>query len=1017
MFRSRSPLWAALTALVASLVVAPPAAAAAEPRTITDFESDGVPAGVYAWGNDAASTPALTVEPGTDRPGAPATNRVLKSVYTISQYGGWSHDLAATQDWSPYEGFSFWVNGTGSGQRIFFELKDGGGGPGNAELFESSFTDDAAGWRQVKVPFASFTRRTDYQPGGAPTDGELDLVAMWGYAMRLPTASGTLVWDEVQVYGTAPPRPVRLATDKPVYPVNEKGQAQVRVTITTATGAPLATDLAVDYKTGTGTATPGTDYTAVQGTLTFPAGTASGASKTFTVGTKQDGQNEVAETIPIELSGTGTRPPAEAPVVVINAHGLPYLNARKPIKERVADLLTRMTLDEKIGQMTQAERGALAKQSDIATYLLGSLLSGGGSTPAQNTPQAWADMIDAFQLQAQQTRLQVPLIYGVDAVHGHNNVVGATIFPHNVGMGATRDPALVEQQGKITAREVKATGIPWDFAPCLCVSRDDRWGRAYESFGEDPALVTRMATIVDGLQDNGVLATAKHYVGDGGTEYGSSTNGDYTIDQGVTKVSRQELEAIHLPPFVEAVKRGVGTVMPSFSSVDFGDGPLKMHAHAELINNVLKGKLGFKGFVISDWQAIDQIPGDYPSDVRTSINAGLDMIMVPYAYPAFTGTLKAEVEAGRVTMNRVDDAVARILTQKFELGLFEHPYADRSRIGDVGSAAHRAVARTAAAKSQVLLKNEGGLLPLRRDAKVYVAGSNADDIGNQTGGWTITWQGSPGPITPGTTILSAIRSRASSVTYSRDASADLAGHDVGVVVVGETPYAEGQGDVGRAGRTLNLSAADRAAIDKVCGAMKCAVLVVSGRPLLLGDLSNVKAVVASWLPGTEGDGVADPLFGAVPYTGRLPFTWFRSVEQLPINVGDATYDPLFPYGWGLRTDRGRDRLKAARDKLAAGDGLSKAAAAALTLALPDRNWNADGSVRDTRAVLGVLGTAAALLERSKTDPYAVGDAVVSVARDVAQRAGKRPDLQASADHELAAGNLRKAVDLLTQSAR
>ncbi|MFC7583170.1 glycoside hydrolase family 3 N-terminal domain-containing protein [Nonomuraea antimicrobica] len=370
--------------------------------------------------------------------------------------------------------------------------------------------------------------------------------------------------------------------------------------------------MAVGYRTGTGTATPGADYTAVEGTLTFPAGTASGSSRTFTVKTLRDGQDEVAETLPIELSGTGTRPPAEAPVVVINAHGLPYLNARKPVKERVADLLSRMTLEEKVGQMTQAERGALAKQSDIAAYRLGSLLSGGGSTPAQNTPKAWADMIDAFQLQTRQTRLQVPLIYGVDAVHGHNNVVGATIFPHNVGLGATRDPALVEQTGKITAREVKATGIPWNFAPCLCVSRDDRWGRAYESFGEDPALVTRMATIVDGLQDNGVLATAKHYAGDGGTAYGSSTTGDYTIDQGVTKVSREELEAIHLRPFEEAVERGVATVMPSFSSVDFGDGPLKMHAHDELINGTLKGRLGFEGFVISDWAAIDQLPATTP---------------------------------------------------------------------------------------------------------------------------------------------------------------------------------------------------------------------------------------------------------------------------------------------------------------------------------------------------------------------------------------------------------------------
>ncbi|MEU7892188.1 glycoside hydrolase family 3 N-terminal domain-containing protein [Nonomuraea sp. NPDC049152] len=988
-------------ALLLSTCLAP-AAHAAAPLTVTDFESDTLPPGVVAWGNDGASTPTLTIE--TD------TSRALKTVYNVSQWGGWSHDLPAGQDWTPYEGFAFSVKGTGSGQKIFFEIKDGGGGPGSSELFESSFTDTEAGWRRIEVKFADFVRRGDYQPGGAPTDGQLDLETMWGYSMRLPSgSSGTLLWDDVQVYGTAPPRPVRLTTTAPVYPVKEKGSAQVGVAISAVPPA----DLTVHYATGSGTATAGSDYTPAEGTLVFPAGSPAGTVRTFTVTTKGDPEAEVAETIPIVLSGEGVTAPADDAVVVIDAHGLPYLDAGKPVKQRVADLVGRMTPAEKVGQMTQAERGALAKQDDIATYLLGSLLSGGGSAPAANTPKGWADMVDGYQLRAQQTRLQIPLIYGVDAVHGHNNVVGATIFPHNVGLGATRDPALVEQAGRTTAKEVKATGIPWDFAPCLCVSRDDRWGRAYESFSEDPALVSRMATIVTGLQKNGVLATAKHYVADGGTAYGSSTTGDYTIDQGVFTGDRAELEAVHLAPFVEAVKRGVGTVMPSFSSV----GDTKMHAHQELITGVLKERLGFKGFVISDWQAIDQIPGDYASDVRTSINAGLDMIMVPYAYTGFIEALTAEVGAGRVAQSRIDDAVARILTQKFALGLFEHPFADRGDLPDVGSAAHRAVARTAAAKSQVLLKNDGGLLPLRPSAKVYVAGSNADDLGNQLGGWTISWQGSPGPITQGTTILQGIRSRAASVTHSADASAPLAGHDVGVVVVGERPYAEGFGDVGRQGRTLDLSAADRAAVDRVCGALKCVVLVVSGRPLSLGDLSGVDAVVASWLPGSEGAGVSDPLFGAVPYTGRLPFTWFRTAEQLPINVGDAAYDPLFPYGWGLRTEQSRSRLKAARDSLAKGDPVSRAAAAALGVALVSRNWNADGTVRDSRVVLTALGVSAALLERSNSDTFAQDDVVVSVARDVAQAGGRRKDLQALADHELASGHLRKAVDLLTQATR
>lgn len=1008
----RSLSWLCALTLVATAIFAPPTLAAAAPLTITDFEAPGLPPGVINWGNDAASTPTLTVEPDPTRPDAPATNRVLKVDYTVSQWGGWSHDLATSQDWSAYEGFSFWVRGAGSGQRIFFEIKDGGAHAGASELFESSFLDDVAGWKRVETKFADFTRRTDYQPGGAPTDGELDLVAMFGYAMRLPAnASGTLAWDEVQVYGTAPPRPARLGTASAVYAVDEGGSAEIRVSVTTADGKPLPADLPVSYKTGEGTAGAGQDYTPAEGTLTFPAGTASGDTRSFTVKTLADSEAEVAETIPIVLSGEGARPPADEPAIVINAHGLPYLDKRRPVKERVADLLGRMTLAEKVGQMTQAERGALAKQDDIATFLLGSLLSGGGSTPTPNTPKGWADMIDGFQLRAMQARLQIPLIYGVDAVHGHNNVAGATIFPHNVGLGATRDPALVEQAGKVTAQEVKATGIPWDFAPCLCVARDERWGRTYESFGEDPALVSLLATVIDGLQKNGVLATAKHFVGDGGTTFGSSTTGDYTIDQGVFTGTRAELEAIHLAPFVEAVRRGVGSVMPSYSSV----GPTKMHAYGELITDVLKARLGFQGFVISDWQAIDQIPGDYPSDVRTSINAGLDMIMVPHAYPQFVSTLTAEATSGAVPMARIDDAVSRILIQKFRLGLFEHRFADRSGMADVGSAAHRAVARTAAAKSQVLLKNSGNLLPLRKDAKVYVAGSNANDIGNQSGGWTISWQGSSGAITAGTTILEGIRARATAVTHSPDASAPTAGHDVGVVVVGETPYAEGIGDVGRQGRTLDLSAADRAAIDTVCGAMKCVVLVVSGRPLQLGDLSGVEAVVAAWLPGTEGAGVSDPLFGAVPYTGRLPFTWSRSMAQLPINVGDAAYDPLYPYGWGLRTDRARDRLASVRDQLARGDALSKAAAAALTAALISRNWNADGTVREPKLVLASLTAAAALLDRSRSDTYAHDDTVVSVARDIAQATGTRLDLQALADHELAAGNVRKAVELLAQA--
>ncbi|MGP4045239.1 glycoside hydrolase family 3 N-terminal domain-containing protein [Streptomyces sp. 2A115] len=805
----------------------------------------------------------------------------------------------------------------------------------------------------------------------------------------------------------------QLTTGAAVYPVEEGTAAHVPLSVTTG-GAPLAEPVTVAY-----TAT-GEDVGPVKGEVTFPAGTTSGATRTVTVPTLRDDAAEMADAVPLKLTVKGAEAPAANPRIVVNAHGLPYLDPKLPIKKRVADLLSRMTLEEKAGQMTQAERGALASQDDITTYALGSVLSGGGSTPTPNTPEAWADMIDGYQKAALATRLQIPLIYGVDAVHGHNNLVGATIMPHNIGLGASRDPQLAQKTGAVTAAETRATGVPWDFAPCVCVTRDDRWGRAYESFGEDPALVKSMETIIQGLQGarsgkdlkrgDKVLATAKHFVGDGGTAYGSSTTGTYTIDQGVTTVTRKELEAVHLSPYQEAVDRGVGSVMPSFSSLDIvgdGKGAVKMHARADMINGVLKDRMDFDGFVISDWEAIDQIPGDYASDVRTSINAGLDMIMVPYAYTDFRSTLIAEAEAGRVSEARIDDAVSRVLTQKFRLGLFENPYADRSGIDEIGSAAHRAVAREAAAQSQVLLKNAGGVLPLKKSQKVYVAGSNADDIGNQAGGWTITWQGSSGEITDGTTILEGMRGTGASVAYSKDASAPTDGYDVGVVVVGETPYAEGVGDVGN-GHDLVLSAADRAAVDKVCGAMKCAVLIVSGRPQLIGDqLGDIDALVASWLPGTEGDGVADVLYGKRAFTGRLPVTWPKSEAQLPINVGDASYEPQFPYGWGLTTltkvpEGGQATLKA----------LTAAAAVA----------EKAGSEEAGRAIV----TKARLLVQQKIDQKAAQ----GIGQQMGRQTGQQADQQAGqgitaavakpfadADHLLLTGRYAEAVAKLTAAYR
>jgi beta-glucosidase len=574
-----------------------------------------------------------------------------------------------------------------------------------------------------------------------------------------------------------------------------------------------------------------------------------------------------------------------------------YKDPGQPISARVNDLLSRMSLDEKLGQMTQAERSAVST-GQITQFRLGSLLSGGGSAPSPNNATSWANMYDNFQNAALATPLGIPLIYGVDAVHGHNNVVGATIFPHNIGLGATRNPTLVQNIGRATAEEVSGTGIDWDFAPCLCVARNDRWGRTYESFGETPDLVSSMATIINGLQGSSlsvsgsVLATAKHYIGDGGTTGG--------VDQGNTQLSETDLRAIHLPPFRAAVQRGVGSFMISYSSWN----GVKMHGHQFLITTVLKGELGFSGFVVSDWNGIDQIdgqPGFTAAEVRTAINAGIDMVMVPDAWQTYISLLRQEVQAGRIAMSRIDDANRRILTKKFELGLFERPLTDRSFTPTVGSSAHRTLARQAVRESQVVLKNANNILPLATaNNRIFVAGRNADNIGHQSGGWTISWQGGSGATTPGTTILQGIRNTvapSSVVTYNLNGSGINSSYNVAIAVVGETPYAEGAGD--RPG-SMSLATTDINTINTLRAAgVPVVVVLVSGRPLdIATQLGNWNALVAAWLPGTEGQGVADVLFGVAQPTGKLPMTWMNSVSQQPINSGDGQ-TPLFPFGFGL----------------------------------------------------------------------------------------------------------------------
>ncbi|RVW96512.1 Beta-glucosidase BoGH3B [Vitis vinifera] len=613
-----------------------------------------------------------------------------------------------------------------------------------------------------------------------------------------------------------------------------------------------------------------------------------------------------------------------------------YKDPKQPLNTRIKDLMSRMTLEEKIGQMVQIDR-TVASAEVMKKYLIGSILSGGGSVPAkQASAETWIEMVNDFQKGCLSTRLGIPMIYGIDAVHGHNNVYKATIFPHNVGLGATRqdieayltnnsafeiswDPELVKRIGAATALEVRATGIPYVFAPCIAVCRDPRWGRCFESYSEDPKVVQAMTEIVPGLQgdlppgyqkgipyvagNKKVAACAKHYVGDGGTTEG--------INENNTVISRHGLLSIHMGGYYTSIIKGVSTVMISYSSWN----GKKMHANQELITGFLKNTLRFRGFVISDWQGIDRITSpphaNYSYSIEVGIKAGIDMIMVPYNYTEFIDGLTYQVKSKIIPMSRIDDAVRRILRVKFVMGLFESPLADHSLVHELGSQVHRELAREAVRKSLVLLKNgepaDKPLLPLPKKApKILVAGTHADNLGNQCGGWTIEWQGLSGNnLTSGTTILSAIKKTVdpkTKVVYKENPDLSYvksSKFSYAIVVVGEPPYAETFGD------NLNLTIPDPgpSIITNVCGAVKCVVIVISGRPLVIQPyVDQIDALVAAWLPGTEGQGVADVLFGDYGFTGKLSRTWFRTVEQLPMNVGDRHYDPLFPFGFGLTTE-------------------------------------------------------------------------------------------------------------------
>jgi beta-glucosidase len=609
---------------------------------------------------------------------------------------------------------------------------------------------------------------------------------------------------------------------------------------------------------------------------------------------------------------TSPAPPVQAPAVQAPspAHSAvaDYLNSELQPNERAALLLDLMTLEEKIGQMTLVEKNSISGQGVKDSYI-GGVLSGGGGSPPQNTTEAWAEMVDGYQEAALKTRLGIPIIYGVDAVHGHGNLKGAVIFPHNIGLGASADPDLVRRIAQATAAEMAATNIRWNYAPVVAVGQDIRWGRTYEVFSENTQLVSELGTAyLEGLQGESladytsVLATPKHYIGDGGTVWGTSRMGNYQIDQGDMQIDEAALRSLYLPPYQAAVEAGALSIMVSFSSWN----GTKMHAQRYLLTEVLKEELSFEGFLVSDWQAIDQIDRDYYKAVVASINAGIDMNMVPHDYQKFIKTLTSAVQKGDVSEERIDDAVRRILTVKFSMGLFEQPFSNPDLYDVVGSPTHRELAREAAAKTLVLLQNEGDLLPLSKDLPlIFLAGEGADDIGIQCGGWTIRWEGAAGNITPGTTLKNAIEETASGrIQYNRfgkydqilDANGQPAIADVGIVVIHEKPYAEGLGD--RADLTL---LPDEVSLISRVGerSHKLVVIIISGRPLVLtGHLNLADAWVAAWLPGTEGQGVIDVVFGDVPFTGRTPFTWPRSMDQLPLGSGGG--EPLFPFGFGIQ---------------------------------------------------------------------------------------------------------------------
>ncbi len=599
----------------------------------------------------------------------------------------------------------------------------------------------------------------------------------------------------------------------------------------------------------------------------------------------------------------------------------PPLPADPELEARVDDLLERMTLREKVGQVIQAEIRSVTPR-DVQRFDLGSVLNGGGSFPGENkhaAPEDWLALADDFHEASTDTSdggVGIPVIWGVDAVHGHNNVMGATIFPHNIGLGAARNPDLVRRIGEITAREVRATGLDWNFGPTVAVARDDRWGRTYESYSEDPEIVTLYAqALVEGLQgavgspeflgEERVIATAKHFLGDGGTFEGR--------DQGDTRASEEELRDLHGAPYIAALDAGAQAVMASFSSWH----GRKLHGHAGLLTDVLKGQMAFDGLVVGDWNGHGQLPGCSNESCADTLRAGLDLFMVPEDWKALHRNTLRQARSGAILEARLDNAVRRILRVKARAGLLDSGRPSDRALGGrtdlLGAPEHRDVARQAVRESLVLLKNNDGLLPLSPKSLVLVAGPAADDIGRQSGGWTLTWQGTgntnddfPGATSIWAGIEQTIEAAGGSAVLCQGCAYSGELPDAAIYVTGETPYAEGQGDL----TSLEYSPGDKSDVE-LMGRLRAAgipvvTIFLSGRPLWVNPEINASdAFVAAWLPGSEGAGVADVLFSAADgavahdFRGKLSFSWPRSLDQTVLNVGDAEYDPLFPYGYGL----------------------------------------------------------------------------------------------------------------------